>query len=324
MSWRKVQLFVLGRLVWFIAIVGYTIFIFLSPVLFFNLSNIDFVIRRSAAVAVLAVGEAICLLSGSMDLSLPAISGLVAVFVLSFGQVWFPSVSAILLVPLFLIVGAGLGAVNGLVINRAGVHPFLITLGTSIVFQGLRKVVTPKTITVESYVLLFPGGGNIIGGYSFSAVLVLLTVFLAWLFLNYTASGLRIYATGGNAASAKLMGVNVKNMRLLVHTLAGFIAGFGGLLFVGHVGATSPDMMDADIFIVFAMAVFGGIALQGGTGAIEDVIASIFFISTVDVGLALLGIDVHLRSAVMGIFIIMGVIANSFRIRMRDRLLMPS
>jgi ribose/xylose/arabinose/galactoside ABC-type transport system permease subunit len=324
MNWRKVQLFVLERLVWFIAIVGYAIFIFLSPVLFFNISNIDFVVRTSAAVGVLAIAEGICLLSGSMDLSLPAISGLVAVFVLVFGQVWFPGVPPILLLPLFLIVGVGLGTLNGLLINRTGVHPFLVTLGTSIVFEGLRKVISQKTITVESYLVLFPGGGNIIGGYSFSTVLVLVTVFLAWLFLNYTVSGLRIYAVGGNAVSAKLMGVNVKNMRLLVHTLAGIIAGFGGLLFVGHVGATSPEMMDEYIFIVFAMAVFGGIALQGGRGAIEDIIASIFFIGTVDVGLVLLGIEPHLRTAVMGIFIIMGVIANSIRIEMRDRLLMPS
>jgi len=323
-NWRKVQLFVLERLVWLIAIVGYAIFTFLLPDLFFNFSNIDFVIRKSAAVGVLAIAEGICLLSGSMDLSLPAISGLVAVFVLMFGQIWFPGVPAILLLPLFLIAGGAVGAVNGLLINRTGVHPFLVTLGTLIIFQGLRKVISERPIGVESDILLLPGGGNMIGGYSFSTALVLLTVFLALLFLNYTVTGLRIYAIGGNVTSAKLMGVNVKNTRLLVHTLAGIIAGFGGLLFIGNVQATSPEMMDEYLFIVFAMAVFSGIALEGGRGNIEDVIAGIFFIGTVDAGLTLLGIDPHLRSGVMGIFIIMGVIVNSIRFKMRDRLLMPS
>jgi len=323
-NWRKVQLFVLERLVWLIAIVGYAVFIFLLPDLFFNFSNIDFVIRKSAAVGVLAIAEGICLLSGSMDLSLPAISGLVAVFVLVFGQVWFPGVPAILLLPLFLIVGAALGAFNGLLVTRTRIHPFLITLGTLLVFQGLRKEISAKTISVYSDILLFPGGGNIIGGYSFSTVIVLLTVLLAWIILNYAVTGLRIYAIGGNVTSARLMGVNVENTRLLVHTLAGIIAGLGGLLFIGHVRATSPEMMDEYLFMVFAMAVFGGIALEGGRGKIEDVIAGIFFIGAVDAGLTLLGIDPHLRSGVMGIFIIMGVIVNSIRFKMRDRLLMPS
>ena len=76
--------------------------------------------------------------------------------------------------------------------------------------------------------------------------------------------------------------------------------------------------------MVFAMAVFGGIAIEGGRGNIEDVIAGIFFIGTVDTGAPMLGISVHLVSLVIGILILIGVIVNSIRFKMRDRLLMPS
>jgi len=324
MNWRKAQLFVLERLVWLIAIVGYAIFIFLSPVLFFDLSMIGDIFRIYAGYGVLAIAAGICLLSGSMDLSLPAIGGLAGVFVVEFGEIWFPGVPDILLLLLPLIVGAALGAVNGLIISRTGVHSFFVTLATSLIIIGVRKAIRPGTLWItHSDILLLPGRG-IIGGFSFSIAFLLLMVFLAWLFLNHTKIGVRMYAIGGNATSARMMGVNVENMRLLVHTFAGMIAGLSGLIFIGDVGATSPAMMDLWLFWIFAMAIFGGIAIEGGRGNIENVIAGMFFIGTVDIGARMLGIMVHLVSLVIGILILIGVMVNSIRVKTRDRLLMPS
>lgn len=345
MNWKKVQLVALERLVWIIAIVAYVVFIFLLPALFSDLSNIDFIFRCVAAVGVLAIAEGICLLSGSVDVSLPAISGFAVVFVVWFGKIWFPSppgfpclevagVSAILLLLLVLIVGAALGAFNGLLINRTGIHSFLITLCTYFMLIGGRQWMAElpgmsPSVFVDSDILCFLGGGKIIGGYSFVMVLLLLITFLAWFFLNRSVSGLRMYAIGGNVTSARLMGVNVKNTRLLVHTLAGIIAGLGGLVFIGHtglagVGSTTPEMLDLRLFMIFAMAIFGGIAIEGGRGNIEDVIAGIFFIGTVEIGTSFLGINVYLRECLVGIFILVGIIVNSIRFKMIDRLLMPS
>jgi len=324
MNWRKVQLFTLERLVWIIAIVGYTLFIFLSPDLFFNPSTIVDIFRVYAGYGVLAIATGICLLSGSMDLSLPAIGGLAGVFVVEFGEIWFPGVPDILLLLLPLIVGAALGAINGLIISRTGVHSFFVTLATSLIIQGMRKAIRPGTLWIaHSDILLLPGR-EIIGGFNYSIALLLLIVFLTWLLLNHTKIGVRMYAIGGNATSARMMGVNVENMRLLVHTFAGMIAGLSGLIFIGDVGATSPAMMDLWLFWIFAMAIFGGIAIEGGRGNIENVIAGMFFIGTVDIGARMLGIMVHLVNLVIGILILIGVIVNSIRVKMRDRLLMPS
>jgi len=314
----------LERLVWLIAIVGYTLFIFLSPGLFSDLSMTVEIFRIYAGYGVLAIAAGICLLSGSMDLSLPAIGGLAGVFVVEFGEIWFPGAPDILLLLLPLIVGAAIGAINGLIISRAGVHSFFVTLATSLIIIGVRKAIRPGTLWIKhSDILLLPGRG-IIWGFNFSIAFLLLMVFLAWLFLNHTKIGVRMYAIGGDATSARMMGVNVENMRLLVHTLAGMIAGLSGLIFIGDVGATSPAMMDLWLFWIFAMAIFGGIAIEGGRGNIENVIAGIFFIGTVDIGARLLGIMVHLVHLVIGILILIGVIVNSIRVKMRDRLLMPS
>jgi len=314
MNWRKVQLFMLERLVWIIAIVVY-ILLPVNPLMTF---------RAYAGYGLLAIATGICLLSGSMDLSLPAIGGFAGVFVVEFGEIWFPGVPAILLLLLPLIVGAAIGAINGLIISRTGVHSFFVTLATFLIFIGVRKGIREGTLWITRDILLFTGR-EIIGGFSFSIAFLLLMIFLAWLFLNHTKIGMRMYAIGGNATSARMMGINVENMKLLVHTLAGMIAGLSGLIYIGDVGATSPEIMDLWLFWIFAMAIISGIAVEGGRGYIENVIAGMFLIGTVDYGARTqLGIPVHLVYLVIGILILIGVIVNSIIVKMRDRLLMPS
>jgi ribose transport system permease protein len=112
----------------------------------------------------------------------------------------------------------------------------------------MRKAIRPGTLWItHSDILLLPGR-KIIGEFSFSIVFLLLMVILTWLILNYTRTGVRMYAIGGGADAARMMGINVGDMRLLVHTLAGMIAGLSGLIFIGDVGATSPYMMDEWLF----------------------------------------------------------------------------
>jgi len=324
MNLRKVQLFMLERLMWIIAIAGYTLFIFLSPGLFFTPSTIADVSRMYAGHGILAIAVGIGLISGCTDLSLPAIGGLTGVFVVEFGEVWFPGVPGILLLFLPLIVGAALGAINGLISGKAGIHPFFVTLATSLLFQGCRKLIRPGSLWIkQSEILLFPKT-EIIGGIDFSIVLLLLITFLAWLLLNHTHIGVRMYAVGGKAASARMMGISVENMKLFVHTLAGTMAGLSGLIYIADLGATSPEMMDLWLFWIFAMAIFGGIAIEGGRGNLENVIAGVFFIGTLSYGAALLGVQVHLIQLVIGILIFIGVIVNSIKDKIRDRLLMPS
>jgi len=324
MNLRKVQLFMLDRLMWIIAIAGYTLFIFLSPSLFSNPSTIVDVFRIHAGYGILAIAVGICLISGCIDLSLPAIGGLTGVFIVEFGEVWFPGVPGILLLFLPLIVGAALGAINGLISGRTGIHSFFITLATSLIFQGVRKRIRPGSLWIQNSDILLLPETEIIGGITFSIALLLLVIFLAWLLLNHTHIGVRMYAVGGNAASARMMGISVENMKLFVHTLAGAMAGLSGLIYVADVGATSPEMMDLWLFWIFAMAIFGGIAIEGGRGNLENVIAGVFFIGTLSYGAALLGVQVHLIQFVIGILIFIGVIVNSIRDKIRDRLLMPS
>jgi len=318
MNRRKVQLFLLERWVWIIAIV---VFIFFFG---FSLTDLIRIFRMYAAYGVLAIATGISLISGSTDASTPAIGGLAAAFVVEFGEIWFPGAPPILLLFLPLIVAAAVGAVNGLIISRTGVHSFFVTLATFLIFIGWRKLIREGTLWIRhSDVLLIPGR-EIIGGFDFSIVFLLLVVVLAWLFLNHIHIGVRLYAIGGTPTSARLMGINVENMKLFVHTLVGMLAGLSGLIYIGDVGATSPEMMDSWLFWIFAMVIFGGIALGGGKGNIENIIAGIFFIGTLDIGARGLGIPVHWIHFIIGTLILIGIIVNSIINKLRDRLLTPS
>ncbi len=325
MNWRKIQLFMLDRFMWIIAIAGYILFILLSPDLFFNLSTVVDIFLVYTGYGILAIATGICLLSGSMDLSLPAIGGFAGVFIVEFGEVWFPDAPGILLLLLPLIIGAASGAINGLIISKTGVHSFFVTLATTFLFIGARKAIRPGTLWIRHSQILLISERKIIGQVSFSIVFLVAIVILIWLILNHTRTGVRIYAIGGGSDAARMMGINVGNMRLLVHTIAGMFAGLSGLIFVGDVGATSPYMMDEWLFWIFAMTILGGIAIEGGRGNIENVIAGMFFIGTVDMGAHMLGITpvarVHLT---IGILILMGIIMNSIIVKMKDRLLIPS
>ncbi|MGB9591592.1 MAG: ABC transporter permease [Candidatus Kryptoniota bacterium] len=314
----------LERLIWIIAIAGYMLFIFLSPNLFLTSSTVVNIFRMYAGYGILAIAEGICLISGCIDLSLPAIGGFAGVFIVEFGEVWFPGTPGIILIVLPLVVGGAMGAINGLISGKTGIHPFFITLATSLIFQGMRKLIHAGSLwIVYSKMLLFPKT-EIIWGIDFSIVLLLIITFLAWLLLNHTHIGVRMYAVGGNAASARMMGISVENMKIFVHALAGTVASISGLIYVGDLGATSPEMMDLWLFWIFAMTIFGGIATEGGRGKIEDVIAGVFFIGTLDIGARLLGVPVHLVQFVIGILIFTGVIVNSIRVKITDRLLMSS
>ncbi len=325
MNLRNIKLFMLERFTWIIAILGYTLFILLSPSLFFNLSTVIDIFRVYAGYGVLATATGICLLSGSMDLSLPAIGGFAGVFIVEFGEVWFPDAPSILLLLLPLIVGTAFGAINGLIISKTGVHSFFVTLATTFLFIGARKVIRPGTLWIRhSEILLLPGK-KIMGEVSFSIFFLIIIVIIIWLILNHTKFGMRIYAIGGGSDAARMMGINVGNVRLLVHTIAGTIAGLSGFIFIGDVGATSPYMMDEWLFWIFAMTILGGIAISGGRGKIENIIAGMFFIGTVDMGAHMLGITPVARvHFTIGILILLGIIMDSIIDKIKDRLLMPS
>lgn len=318
----SLTLFLIERTVWLITIAGFILFAAIMPEVFLNLTAIDFVIRSGVSVGLVSLGIAVCLIAGSIDNSVPAIAGFVGVFTTLFVSKWFPGTPWPILVLLALLVGGAFGALNGFLLRTIRIHSFLITLATYIVLIGARKLLYEGAERMPSWEINMLGGGQIIPGLSYSTIIFIVIVALLWIFLNRTVTGMRIYAVGGNPRASALMGVDVDGIRFRAHLIAGILAGLSGLLYVGYNKATTPEMLDFNLFDAFAMAIFGGIALTGGRGRIEDVFAAMFFISTLVLGMSIMGINVYLRQTVVGSFILIGIILNATRERIRDKILM--
>jgi ribose/xylose/arabinose/galactoside ABC-type transport system permease subunit len=318
----SISLFLVERTVWLIAIAGFLIFAAIMPRVFLDLGAIDFVIRSGASIGLVALGIGICLIAGLIDNSVPAIAGFAGVFTTLFASKWFPGTPWPILLLLAILVGAGLGALNGLLIRKIKIHSFLITLTTYIVFIGARKLLYEGAERMPDKVINMIGGGQIIPGISYSTVIFIVVVAVLWVFMNMTITGMRLYAVGGNPRASALMGVDVDGIRFRAHLIAGILAGLSGILYVGYNEATTPAMLDFNLFDGFAMAIFGGVALTGGRGRIEDIFASMFFLSTLTLAMTIAGINVYLRQTVVGVFILIGVVLNMVREKIRDRILM--
>ncbi|MCL7394176.1 MAG: ABC transporter permease [Thaumarchaeota archaeon] len=318
----SISLFLVERTVWLIAIAGFLIFAAIMPRVFLDLGAIDFVIRSGVSIGLVALGIGICLIAGLIDNSVPAIAGFAGVFTTLFASKWFPGTPWPILLLLAILVGAGLGALNGLLIRKIKIHSFLITLTTYIVFIGARKLLYEGAERMPDKVINMIGGGQIIPGISYSTVIFIVVVAVLWVFMNMTITGMRLYAVGGNPRASALMGVDVDGIRFRAHLIAGILAGLSGILYVGYNEATTPAMLDFNLFDGFAMAIFGGVALTGGRGRIEDIFASMFFLSTLTLAMTIAGINVYLRQTVVGVFILIGIVLNMVREKIRDRILM--
>jgi ribose/xylose/arabinose/galactoside ABC-type transport system permease subunit len=318
----SISLFLVERTVWLIAIAGFLIFAAIMPRVFLDLGAIDFVIRSGVSIGLVALGIGICLIAGLIDNSVPAIAGFAGVFTTLFASKWFPGTPWPILLLLAILVGAGLGALNGLLIRKIKIHSFLITLTTYIVFIGARKLLYEGAERMPDKVINMIGGGQIIPGISYSTVIFIVVVAVLWVFMNMTITGMRLYAVGGNPRASALMGVDVDGIRFRAHLIAGILAGLSGILYVGYNEATTPAMLDFNLFDGFAMAIFGGVALTGGRGRIEDIFASMFFLSTLTLAMTIAGINVYLRQTVVGVFILIGIVLNMMREKIRDRILM--
>ncbi len=282
----------------------------ISPV-FFQASNFWGISQYASSIALITAGEALVLMISSMDLSLGGIYG------------FAPMVAAWLVVPasafglglklnsylgiiVLLLLGGGVGFVNGLLIVKARLNAFIVTLGMLIGLAGIQEgVVNGQTIsalpTAFSYV-----GGNFWGPVPVSLVAVVVIFVAVGLFLRYHRYGRAIYAVGGNAEAARAAGINVDRVKIGVYMGGGVLAALGGFLEMGRDAAitASQGYGESVIFIAFASAVIGGVSLLGGKGNMVGVATGVLILATVQNLLDLKNVSVFWEQAVYGLVIL--------------------
>lgn len=301
----------------FLAIIGgSTGLAFFSP-FFLTAGNLLAVSRQMALVSIIAVGECYVIISGEFDLSVGSTFGLVAVVMALL--VVSPGSSYPLAVIIGLLVGLGVGTMNGVLVTKAKIPSFIVTLGTLMIGRGLVLSLT-KGWPVVLYGgevpqwFLYLGGGRLYG-VPVQAIVMAITLLIGNFVLSRTKIGYHLYAIGGNARAAYLHGVAVNKIKIFTFVLTGFLAAIAGTLALSFIQTGDPQLGTLMELDVLAAVIIGGTAIGGGRGTILGVFLGALIMALILNGLVLLGIGAYFRRVVIGLIIIGAVAVSTIRVR---------
>jgi ribose/xylose/arabinose/galactoside ABC-type transport system permease subunit len=314
-----IKLQFLDNLSWVLIVVFYLFFALLRPAGMLQLRTIIFIIYSSIPLGFLVFGTSLCLIGGRIDLSIAEVCGFVAMLSALIVTKWAPFIPPPFDVLVPILIGAGCGFLNGFLVGIIGLNPFLSTLGTSLAFDG-------ATLLLHSFPVYkgFSKTYLAVGGINYiSIIIVVLVVVLLQLILTRTGFGSHIYAIGGNAQSAEMVGIDPKRMYLALYTLSGVFAGFSALAYTGFLRAVPPGLADGNVFLAFGGAIIGGISLEGGRGSMVNAFAGVLLLGLIEAGLSMFNVSPFLRKIVYGILVVLAIMLNQYRNIVRDKLLMP-
>jgi erythritol transport system permease protein len=329
-AWRSMLL----RLRAFVALIGIVIVFSLISSSFFTGSNLLVMTEHVAIVAIMAIGETFVILTAGIDLSVGSIaglSGMVAGGLLNNGLVVHPLDMVIYFnVPLVVLIGlgigAGVGAINGTVITKLGVAPFIATLGMLSVARGFADLrnngaTFPNLAGDPAHHNTgfdFLGAGNLLH-IPFTIVLLGLFVVVAVYIAKRTAFGRRVYAIGGNERAAELAGIRVNRIKMGVYVISGICAAMTGLLITSQLGAAFPDTATSYELNAIAAVVLGGTSLFGGRGTIGGTVIGAFVIGFLSDGLVLVGVSEFWQMIAKGSVIVAAVALDEAQRRRQSR-----
>ncbi len=279
-----------------------------DAILFLDLGNLSDILRQSSEKGILAVGMTFAIVSGGIDLSvgsLLALSATASALLLMQYGVSAPLVSVVALSS-----GALLGAVNGGIVARARMQPFIVTLAMMSAARGLARFLSGGA----GIPLAFgPGAGDaafrLLGGRLSAYLPVPALVFVATIaaghvLLAYTAFGRHVFAIGGNEEAARLSGVRVEWSKVLVYSLCGFLSALAGLIHCAQLEQGNPNDGVAYELDAIAAVVIGGTSLSGGSGSVIGTLAGALIIGILNNVLGLNNVDSNLQLILKGVIII--------------------
>jgi ribose/xylose/arabinose/galactoside ABC-type transport system permease subunit len=318
-SGEDIALVLLDNMIWPILLVTAIFTAILVPQTVTNINILVLVIFSSAGLGLLVLAESICLLSGHFDLSVGAIAGFSAMFTGLMLTRWGLISNPALGIVVILAVGGTIGAVNGLMVSKLDVNPFLQTLAFLIIFQG--GVTTLSTQPVSG----LPADYLYIGGHAPTAIGILLIAFLiASIITRYTNFGQTVYAVGSDQGSARAVGIDTDKVIIIVYIISGLLAGLAGLMLTGYTTVVSTDLAQNTVFQAFAASIIGGISLFGGRGRISGALGGVLLLGLIQTVLTLSGAAASEVQMINGAILLFAILLYTMRERIRARIISGS
>lgn len=280
----------------------------LSPY-FLTVENIFNVLRQFSVIGIVAVGEAFVIITAGIDLSVGSMLGLMGVTTAIFVGMKIPAVLIFLLV---ILCGCFLGSINGFLVTKVRINPFIVTLGMMSVAKGTSLLITGGLpISIDSKIT-FLGGGRV-GVVPIPVIIMFIIAIIGHIFATRTLPGRNIYAVGNNEKAAKLSGIRVNQVKLMVYVIMGALCALGGIILSGTLSSADPSSGSGMEMDVIAAVVIGGASLAGGEGSIVGVILGAAIMGVLRNAFVLLGVSAYWQVVAIGVVIIAAVGIDSFK-----------
>lgn len=277
-------------------------------------------LKNNAVTMVMALGMLCVMLIGGIDISIMstlALSGMSIGMLLKYEHITSPVLAFVVA----LLIGTACGFLVGLVISRADVPPIIATMGFMYVFRAMGYLVSNGGEWASAAAL---GSFKNFATTTFLGLncviwVIILCYMVFFFFMKWTRTGRKIYAVGSNPSAAEVSGINVKNIKLMVYMIMGFLAGLGGALQVSIYASAMPDMQQGGEMDVIAACVIGGVSMNGGRGTVIGALLGSLILATIAKALPLVGIGALWQNTIKGVLILVVVVVNVVLQRITDR-----
>jgi rhamnose transport system permease protein len=301
-SWEG---FLLGVLVLLVALNAVA-----SP-FFLQGANLINMFQLSIEKVIVALVMTFVIVNGEIDLSVASIMGFAACAFGGLVQAGMPAAAAI---PLVLVAGALCGAFNALWITVFAIPSLVVTLATMIAYRGFARVIVEDR-GITDFPAWFDrlGQTGVIGPLPLAMVLFALLALLAFVVLQRTAFGRKVYFIGANRQVAEFSGIDVTRVKATIFIASGLVSALAGLLFAARVGAVRGDVALGFELDIITIVLLGGVSIFGGVGTITGTVLAILIVLNLRNGMALANLTGHIQTGVLGILLILSVMVPNFR-----------
>ncbi len=302
-----------------ILLVAILIFSFIAPN-FLSLGNFRLMLRQMSFVTISATGLMFVMVGGGIDLSVGSqiiLTNIVLSLMIS--NTYGYGIDPLIAIPVCIALGTFLGMTNGVLSNILKIHPLIITLGTAFIYKGIGYIVAggrnidglPDSFRVY--------GQGYFGPIPVPIIIMVFVVIIGAYFLHYTNFGSRVYAMGGNQEAARLVGINIKQKKVVVFAICGFAAGITAVVLLSRVFNGQVTTGAGIEFDALTAALLGGVSFAGGEGTIFGLVTGVMIIAVLNNGMQLFGLPDFYQNIIKGALLLAAVGYDQYQKNRRSK-----
>lgn len=304
------------NMTWVLLIVIAVIFSFLSPN-FFSFRNIINILNQNVYIIISALGIAFVMMAGEIDIAVGYLISLISVLCAVMGvNLHLPA--AVILIGGILI-GIVLECVTMIIAHYFRLQLMMVTIGTMTIFQGIAFVITQsKTISnlPEDYKII---GQGYVGSIPIPVIVMFVLFIVSSFILNKTYLGRYVFAIGGNTEAARLAGINVFKMKMMIAGIAGGMVGLAATFLCSRLGAIQADTGSGLEFTIITAVLLGGVSVRGGEGRMSGVVAGVLILAILSNGMQLAGLNVYYQFIAKGLIMLGTIGVDVFQLNRKDK-----